>query len=365
MPRVPIRPVILAAAALTPLAVAVPTQSWLGGGSGGVALGSLEGAPGDGWAGERGDPSRAAPVAQGIGSPVGPGGRGGEPPSAEKLVQLDVVQVDAHEPGGIELAVVMTLEPGWHVYWQNPGDSGMAPAVKVTVPTGWKVGPVRWPAPRRFKTPDETTYGYERAVALFVPVQPPPGQTGEASLTVEASWMVCKSICLTGSATREIKVAPGQAPAVANAATRRIVDESRARLPQIAASGQAKLDLAADRRSGTLRVALGKQAPPAGHDVRFIPADTPGVTYGPGRVEQGTTGNELLVPLDVDPGNALGQALRAAGVVVWMAADGATATEPTAIAVDVPMSTAPQRGAAGTPGEGSPARPAGPPGEAR
>ena len=29
----------------------------------------------------------------------------------------------------IRLAVRMTMDDGWHVYWRNPGDSGLSPTV--------------------------------------------------------------------------------------------------------------------------------------------------------------------------------------------------------------------------------------------
>ncbi|NCZ97019.1 thiol:disulfide interchange protein, partial [bacterium] len=32
-------------------------------------------------------------------------------------------------------------KPGWHIYWKNPGDSGMAPSVKWRLPQGYTAGP--------------------------------------------------------------------------------------------------------------------------------------------------------------------------------------------------------------------------------
>ena len=37
------------------------------------------------------------------------------------------------------------LEPGWHVYWQNAGDSGEPPRIQWTLPAGVTAGPISFP----------------------------------------------------------------------------------------------------------------------------------------------------------------------------------------------------------------------------
>src|SRR5271156_3093275 len=41
------------------------------------------------------------------------------------------------------------LEPGWHVYWKNAGDSGEPPRVRWTLPDGVSAGDFQFPAPKR------------------------------------------------------------------------------------------------------------------------------------------------------------------------------------------------------------------------
>ena len=41
------------------------------------------------------------------------------------------------------------LDPGWHVYWVNAGDSGQPPRVTWVAPAGYEVGPLAWPQPTR------------------------------------------------------------------------------------------------------------------------------------------------------------------------------------------------------------------------
>ena len=51
-------------------------------------------------------------------------------------------------PGGeVELAIHMRPAPGWHGYWQNPGDAGLPMDVKWQLPKGFAAGPLRYPVP--------------------------------------------------------------------------------------------------------------------------------------------------------------------------------------------------------------------------
>ena len=60
----------------------------------------------------------------------------------------DAKSVKAGQP--FTLGVLLKIEPGWHVYWKNPGESGMATAVNFKVPEGFKVGELNFPIPRQF-----------------------------------------------------------------------------------------------------------------------------------------------------------------------------------------------------------------------
>ncbi len=52
------------------------------------------------------------------------------------------------------------LEPGWHVYWKNAGDSGEPPRMKWTLPDGVSAGPLQFPAPRRLPLGPLMEIGY-------------------------------------------------------------------------------------------------------------------------------------------------------------------------------------------------------------
>lgn len=59
-----------------------------------------------------------------------------------------IAESPAPAPGStILVGFKMTPRPGWHGYWSNPGESGIAPTVRWTAPAGVRFGPLLHPAP--------------------------------------------------------------------------------------------------------------------------------------------------------------------------------------------------------------------------
>jgi thiol:disulfide interchange protein DsbD len=120
-------------------------------------------------------------------------------------------------PGGtIRVGVRFRLDPQWHVYWKNPGDSGAAPSVKWTLPPGVAASALGWPAPVRIPTPPFMTFGYEGEVVLSSQITVPRSYTAP-TLPVAAAveWLACDANgCIPGEAelSLEIPVKPGASP---------------------------------------------------------------------------------------------------------------------------------------------------------
>ena len=84
-------------------------------------------------------------------------------------VQL-IVPDSASVPGDANnVGLYFKLEPGWHVYWKNPGDAGEPPHIKWTLPQGVTAGPLQFPIPKRLPLGPLMDFGYEDEV-LF-PIQ--------------------------------------------------------------------------------------------------------------------------------------------------------------------------------------------------
>jgi DsbC/DsbD-like thiol-disulfide interchange protein len=75
------------------------------------------------------------------------------PPRAAKGRYVTVDFMAARQAGDeVWAGVRFRLDPGWHVYWRNPGDSGGPPRVRWTrLPPGWSAGEIEWPAPQRMR----------------------------------------------------------------------------------------------------------------------------------------------------------------------------------------------------------------------
>src|ERR1044071_5914999 len=111
-----------------------------------------------------------------------------------RAVATLVSDTDAPAPGTpFQLALRLRISPGWHTYWKNPGDAGVAPEFSVTLPDGARAGPIAWPVPERLPEGPVMTFGYTGEVLLPVTITP-----GEKSGVVEATanWLVCEKICV-------------------------------------------------------------------------------------------------------------------------------------------------------------------------
>ncbi len=134
------------------------------------------------------------------------------------------------------LALRIAPEDGWHVYWRNPGDSGLATTLSWTLPAGVTAGDMQWPYPHRSALGDIVNYGYSKETLLLVPLTVPANWSGGATLPlqVKAKWLVCKDICIPGSAdlSLSLPVTPLTTPQQADARWRDAFAAARAQLPQ-------------------------------------------------------------------------------------------------------------------------------------
>ncbi len=108
------------------------------------------------------------------------------------------------------VALHLHMDPGWHTYWINPGDAGLATTIKWTLPEGWTAGPIQWPTPEIHKMGPLTTYGYGGDVYLLTAITPPTKDVLRwpewISITAHADWLVCQEECIPGKADFTLKL---------------------------------------------------------------------------------------------------------------------------------------------------------------
>lgn len=128
-------------------------------------------------------------------------------------VRAQLVALGPVDGGRVSLGLRMTVKPGWHTYWRNPGDSGEPPTLRLSTPDGATLALVGWPAPERIDIGGIVSYGHHDAVMFVADATLPAGAT---RVQAEATWLVCEKVCVPESAKFALDVAASEPP---NAAT--------------------------------------------------------------------------------------------------------------------------------------------------
>jgi thiol:disulfide interchange protein DsbD len=122
------------------------------------------------------------------------------------MVEL-ISEYDAVVPGqSFDLALRFDLEEHWHIYWKNPGASGLSTTIDWLLPERIEAGDVQWPAPERIQLGGLVNYGYEEEAVFIVTLQAPEDLKLGSDLAITANlfWLICKETCLPGEAALDL-----------------------------------------------------------------------------------------------------------------------------------------------------------------
>jgi thiol:disulfide interchange protein DsbD len=227
------------------------------------------------------------------------------------------------------VALLLSMDPGWHVYWKNPGDSGLPTTLDWDLPPGFTAGPIQWPVPERFVSEGLVTYGYSGKVILSTKLTPPERlRTGTLlKLQARAGWLACRVACTPGKAALEItRPVQGGTP-VADVQWARVFTDTRPLLPLPAQSGSF---FAA---AGSRQVTLERPGPalPKGAQVLFYP-DSPGQVKVSSL--QAVTDDGASLRLRMERDTSAGPLQKLTGLLVMTGPGGSQAVE-----VEVPVIT--------------------------
>ena len=152
--------------------------------------------------------------------------------SADHVQAELLANVTAIQPGKpFWLGVRLAIDPGWHVYWKNPGDAGLPTRVKLTLPDGFTADPLQFPTPSRFEQPGNiVVFGYENSVMLLTKVTPPPDLPAnfQGQFQAAVTWLVCSDICVPGKAALNLTLGTSPQSSPAN---RELFDDWLGQLP--------------------------------------------------------------------------------------------------------------------------------------
>jgi thiol:disulfide interchange protein len=119
--------------------------------------------------------------------------RGSAPVTSARATATLVTDTDAASGQPFHAGLRLRMAPGWHTYWQNPGDAGVAPDITFSLPPGAAAGPIVWPAPQRVAEGPVMTFAYSGEVLLPVTITAP---AGPVALRAHATWLVCERLCV-------------------------------------------------------------------------------------------------------------------------------------------------------------------------
>ena len=134
-------------------------------------------------------------------------------------------------PGETVLAGIhLHMDPRWHTYWRNPGDSGGPTKIEWTLPKGVTAGEIQWPVPEKFASGGLITYVYHGDAVLLVPLKLAGDlPLGTLQLAAKVSWLECEELCVPGRA--DVKASLTIANESKPSADAQFLETSKKRLP--------------------------------------------------------------------------------------------------------------------------------------
>lgn len=125
----------------------------------------------------------------------------------------------------LELLVTLTLDPGWHISWRNPGETGLPTVLTWTLPEGTRLVEERWPVPLVKHTSVGATHTMEgtvpwlvtlatdrrahgRAAAATPPASPTaaPPAVVRRFIRLTMRYGVCREICIPAQLSIDVPV---------------------------------------------------------------------------------------------------------------------------------------------------------------
>lgn len=198
-----------------------------------------------------------------------------------QLVQASLIAeqigVSAGQP--FTVGLFLTIAPDWHVYWKNPGDSGLPTLMDWDLPSGFKAEPMQWPTPERIVTQGLTSYGYSNQILLPVRITPPSYLRLGTTVTLHATvhWLACKVECVPGTARLGLSLSVVPSVRVGKGPQAALFGAAQARMPAI----DPRVRFSAKENARHVRLMATGLAVTKPQNVVFYP-DTPGVIQDTG-----------------------------------------------------------------------------------
>ena len=105
----------------------------------------------------------------------------------------------------ISLGVLINLQDDWHIYWRNPGDSGLPTDIELILPNGITASEIQFPIPIIFASDEIVNFGYAHQVLFLFDLKIPKDfKTKELIISAKINSLICKELCKAFDTTATI-----------------------------------------------------------------------------------------------------------------------------------------------------------------
>jgi DsbC/DsbD-like thiol-disulfide interchange protein len=199
-----------------------------------------------------------------------------------ELVRAELIsEALSVRPGSVvTVALRLEISEDWHIYWKNPGDSGLPTRVEWILPDGVGASGMVWPAPRVFDEDAAVTFGYEGTADLLVEVEVFCGFPAEPFLNIGArvEWLACRDGCIPGSSEVDLVIPVSDHEPLRDPRREEYFRRVRGDMPRIPRNWQLSADAEPDRI--VLSIGLPTKPPAAPEQVVFFPENEGVVDHG-------------------------------------------------------------------------------------
>jgi Disulphide bond corrector protein DsbC len=111
-----------------------------------------------------------------------------------------------------QLLVTLSVDPGWHVSWRNPGETGLPTRLSWSLPAGVRAIGETWPVPLISHTTVGDTHTLEGDVPWLVDFRSDSASSTDRLVTLTMRYGICRDVCIPEQITVQ-GVLPGRSSA--------------------------------------------------------------------------------------------------------------------------------------------------------
>jgi suppressor for copper-sensitivity B len=148
-------------------------------------------------------------------------------------VRLIAAATGAGADGTLRIGFHARLDPGWHLYWRSPGDTGAPTQFDFSASQNVSAVTIDWPAPHRASLLGFNAWVYDDEVVLPMTVL---AEDAGAPIRIEAAavYAICKDICTYHNETFVLTLPTGSHETTPYGA---LIDAFSERVPKKSAGG--------------------------------------------------------------------------------------------------------------------------------